>query len=426
MFTIGIEKFKILLILLLYISLQPGTLVQAAFIDVNSTADSGPGTLRQALLDAVKGDTITFNSAVFPLISPSTITLTSAMLPSINQGQIAIDASSAGVIIDGESLSTGDGLHIASDSNTVKGLEIKYFIDGIRIADESCSNLIGGSHIGEPNIISGNRANGISIGGAGTGNAILSNSIFSNSNLGIDLGNDGATDNDPADADTGANNLQNFPEITSARIDVNGDLFINYHVDSDPGNSAYALTIQFFKSDTTGQGKFLIGEDSYTTNDFNKGGKIASLGNASVLGVAGFDSVVSTVTDDSGNTSEFSLFKLITDINIVLENNLPNAYDLYQNYPNPFNPSTTIEFDLPKTSEVTLKIFNILGEEVATLVSDRLTAGSYSYEWSRPAGIASSVYLYRLSVGSLSTKSGHSVAGEAGDFIETKKMVLMR
>ncbi|UCG55151.1 MAG: T9SS type A sorting domain-containing protein, partial [Dehalococcoidia bacterium] len=86
-------------------------------------------------------------------------------------------------------------------------------------------------------------------------------------------------------------------------------------------------------------------------------------------------------------------------------------------YPNPFNPSTTIEFDLPKTSQVTLKIYNILGEEVATLVSDRLTAGSYSYEWNA-SNLSSGVYLYRLSVGSLT--------GEAGDFVETRKMVLMR
>jgi hypothetical protein len=89
----------------------------------------------------------------------------------------------------------------------------------------------------------------------------------------------------------------------------------------------------------------------------------------------------------------------------------PYHFELYHNYPNPFNPSTTIEFELPKTSNVTLKIFNILGEEVATLVSDKLTAGSYTYEWSRPAGMASGVYLYRL---------------EASDFVETKKMVVIR
>jgi hypothetical protein len=98
---------------------------------------------------------------------------------------------------------------------------------------------------------------------------------------------------------------------------------------------------------------------------------------------------------------------------------------LSQNYPNPFNPSTTIEFDLPKTTNVTPKIFNILGEEVATLVSDRLATGNYSYDWDA-GNMATGVYLYRQSVGSLTTKSGHYVAGEAGDFVETRKMVLWR
>ena len=87
-----------------------------------------------------------------------------------------------------------------------------------------------------------------------------------------------------------------------------------------------------------------------------------------------------------------------------------NNYRLSDNYPNPFNPSTTIEFDLPKTSEVSLKVFNILGEEVTTLVSDRLSPGSYSYEWDA-SNLASGVYLYRL---------------QAGDYVETRKMILMR
>jgi hypothetical protein len=86
------------------------------------------------------------------------------------------------------------------------------------------------------------------------------------------------------------------------------------------------------------------------------------------------------------------------------------SYYLFQNYPNPFNPTTTIEFDLPRTSKVTLKIYNILGEDVATLVSERLSAGLYMYEWDA-SNMANGVYLYRL---------------EAGDFIETRKMILMR
>jgi hypothetical protein len=89
---------------------------------------------------------------------------------------------------------------------------------------------------------------------------------------------------------------------------------------------------------------------------------------------------------------------------------IPKAFALYQNYPNPFNPLTTIEFDLPKTSEVSLKIFNILGEEVAILVSENLTASSYSYEWDA-SNLPSGVYLYRL---------------ETDEFVETMKMILMK
>jgi hypothetical protein len=109
-------------------------------------------------------------------------------------------------------------------------------------------------------------------------------------------------------------------------------------------------------------------------------------------------------------------FSTLTEMQYLIK---PNQFTLYQNYPNPFNPTTTIVFDLPKTSEVTLKVFNILGEKVATLVSDKLSAGSYSYEWSRPAGIASGVYLYRLQAGDPSSSAGHS-------YVETRKMVLMR
>ena len=91
----------------------------------------------------------------------------------------------------------------------------------------------------------------------------------------------------------------------------------------------------------------------------------------------------------------------------------PEVYTLRQNYPNPFNPTTTIEFAIPKFGLVTLTVYNILGQEVATLVTEKLTAGKYKYDWdaSRPAGMASGVYLYRI---------------QAGNYIEVKKMILLR
>jgi hypothetical protein len=95
----------------------------------------------------------------------------------------------------------------------------------------------------------------------------------------------------------------------------------------------------------------------------------------------------------------------------------PTEFHVKQSYPNPFNPTTTIEFSIPKADFVTLKVYNILGEEVATLVSERLAAGSYKYDWpARSSGgdassLASGVYLYRI---------------QAGEYRDTKKMVLLR
>jgi hypothetical protein len=88
----------------------------------------------------------------------------------------------------------------------------------------------------------------------------------------------------------------------------------------------------------------------------------------------------------------------------------PVSYYLYESFPNPFNPSTTIEFTLPRSNFVTLKVFNILGEEVATLAGQDFTAGSYRVDWNAK-GVASGVYLYRL---------------VAGSFVETKKMLLLK
>ena len=89
---------------------------------------------------------------------------------------------------------------------------------------------------------------------------------------------------------------------------------------------------------------------------------------------------------------------------------IPERFSLSQNYPNPFNPTTTIEFSLPQSGFVTLKVYNILGEEVATLVSKELNEGKYKYEWNANS-LASGVYLFRI---------------KAGKFQAVKKMILMK
>jgi len=105
-----------------------------------------------------------------------------------------------------------------------------------------------------------------------------------------------------------------------------------------------------------------------------------------------------------------------TEVEIVYGNppTLPRDYILYQNYPNPFNPNTTIEYSLPKKSYVTLKVYDILGNQVALLVDEEKNRGNYSVNFN-PVGLASGVYFYRLQA-DLS----------ADGFVKTKKMVLLR
>jgi hypothetical protein len=99
--------------------------------------------------------------------------------------------------------------------------------------------------------------------------------------------------------------------------------------------------------------------------------------------------------------------------------NLSN-YKLYQNYPNPFNPTTTISYTLPASSFVTLKVFDILGNEVATLVNAEKPQGSYKVNFSTSDGFSTGAATYNLPTGIYIYRL------QAGSFIETKKMILLR
>ncbi len=184
--------------------------------------------------------------------------------------------------------------------------------DGIRLGVSTTGTIIGGPEPSAGNTIAFNGENGIAASAdAGNNNIIDPNSIFSNILLGIDLGDDGHTPNDPADADTGPNNLQNYPEIVSKQI-VADELIIGFKVDSAPGNSAYGtngIYVEFFKADMSGEGERFIGFTYYTLSDYNSlapGVKTVNLGNITTLGISPGDPITSTATDANGNTSEFT------------------------------------------------------------------------------------------------------------------------
>ena len=96
-------------------------------------------------------------------------------------------------------------------------------------------------------------------------------------------------------------------------------------------------------------------------------------------------------------------------------NETPGKFILYQNYPNPFNPSTNIKYQIPNSKFVTLKVYDVLGKEVETLVNEMQSAGTYEISWNARNGVSaaysSGIYYYKL---------------VAGNYTDTKKMILIK
>ncbi len=104
------------------------------------------------------------------------------------------------------------------------------------------------------------------------------------------------------------------------------------------------------------------------------------------------------------------LSELVTGIDVRKPADVPVGYVLRQNYPNPFNPRTGVRFQVPGVSDVKLTVYDILGREVVVLVNERKSPGTYEVSFDGN-GLASGVYLYRLT---------------AGSFVQTRKMLVIK
>ncbi|MBK7105998.1 MAG: T9SS type A sorting domain-containing protein [Ignavibacteriae bacterium] len=117
---------------------------------------------------------------------------------------------------------------------------------------------------------------------------------------------------------------------------------------------------------------------------------------------------------DEGNDGTvddtLSLTNKLTGIENKQGSLLPTEYKLEQNYPNPFNPTTTISYQIPINKHVTIKVYDVLGREIATLIDEYKQAGIYKLEFNA-SQLVSGVYFYKL---------------RAGSFVQTKKMIIMR
>jgi len=172
----------------------------------------------------------------------------------------------------------------------------------------------------------------------------------------------------------------------------------NRSKDPDAGDTiVYALVIQEIEDTVFFTGDTAIAVDIQGMLSMN------SLYHWYVFASDGYDTTV------SADSFTFRTSDNIDGVNGD-DGQIPTTYAIYQNYPNPFNPTTIIEYQVPEQSHILLKIYNLLGQEIASLVDEVKIAGRYSIEWIAE-GTPSGIYLYRLT---------------AGDFTQTKRMTLIK
>ncbi len=181
----------------------------------------------------------------------------------------------------------------------------------IRLTNGASDNVLGGPEPGAGNVITGSGWHGIALfADAGTGNLIRSNSIYGNAGLGIDLGRDGVTANDDGDEDTGPNDLQNYPEISS--VLAAGNAAVQASLNSTPNSS---FTLEFFSNEACddsgfGEGQTPLGTASVVTDASGLGTLTTTF--PSLSGTV----LTATATDAEGNTSEFSPCREISTLGV--------------------------------------------------------------------------------------------------------------
>jgi len=332
--------------------------VSGKTIMVTSTADSGIGTLRQALLQAQGGDTITFDPAVFRPNAPATIYVSSE-LPLISQGNLTIDASNAGVILDGSNIPEDfmPCLQIISDGNTVQGLQIVNFSPGagIVLSGGAQNNMGGGDRsigsgpLGQGNLTSsgdigiglwgdgtsfntvtgnligtdtsgaaawGNSSSGIYISEGACHNTIGPYNIVAHNQDGITICDSNSLGNTVTRNSIHDNEHQGIDVFEGANIELSTPLTIDFDLAAGTvaGTACANCTIEIF-SDSSNEGEVYEGQTT-----------------AGGTGVFAFDKgafftgahLMATATDADGNTSEFSAPTLGTSRSVILQegNNL--------------------------------------------------------------------------------------------------------
>ena len=201
--------------------------------------------------------------------------------------------------------------------------------------------------------------------------------------------------------------IQYFPFL---EIDNEGELNILYY---DDRNTTSDSTDVFLSRSTDGGNTWV--EYSIKNSRFKPkpilGGSSTYQGDHIALLSSGDNLHAFWMADYSGIYQVWlaTIDKNVLSVNDDVDNPV-NSYNLFQNYPNPFNPGTTFKYSIPTQSNVTIKVYDIIGNEIETLINEEKSAGTYELNWSADQ-ITSGIYFYRL---------------QAGSYIETKKMVHLR
>ena len=361
---------------------------------------------------------------------------TNGNLISGNQTGVLVTDSCKNILIIGNRVGTN---RTGTDTlgNTIAGIAVEGNCDSARISDnlvagntegilisESIHTLIANNAIGTDTLWNRNLANsycGIMFDYYARDNVAAGNCIGYGSRAGIMVFGAGSvrnrltrneiSRNEQRGIETsfGANNSISPPTITS----VTGTLVSGK---AGPGN-----TVEVFVDDSS------QGRDYRGTVAANASGVFA----LPFSNPAGLGYVTATATDSAGNTSEFSVPYRIATVDVRVKTSMPAGFVLMQNYPNPFNPSTTIGFQVagfgsqnpgpgeqgfsikdPEsgTRTVRLSVYDLLGREVALLMNEKKDPGNYTVTFDA-GGLTSGVYFYRF---------------QAGSFVETKKLVVLR
>jgi hypothetical protein len=207
----------------------------------------------------------------------------------------------------------------------------------------------------------------------------------------------------------------NLVAVTSTLTDTASISYNHFHLSNDNGESWTTID-----NGITGKGLDLIWlEDDLVASTSEGIFYLKSGSNTWSLRSEGLnDSIVGNLTLHNNElfligSSRTIWHRPISEITSVSEDQvdeMPTEFLLSQNYPNPFNPSTKIKYSIPQSSNVIIKVFDILGSEIETLVNEEKPTGTYEITWSA-ANLPSGVYFYRI---------------QASSFVETKKMLLLK